>query len=443
MKDELAAEQEAMTRFHECGTRMLATTELQPLFEEVLTASIALQSADFGTIQLYNPKSQALEIVAQRGFQQDFLDHFSSVLEGEAAYGRALSRGERVIIEDVLTDADFELFRPIAAAAGFRAVQSTPLFSRNGEPLGMISTHFRQPHRPSERDLRLTDLYARQAAEMIERKRADAALMESEERFLHLIEAARDYAIFILDPGGRVVTWNRGAERIEGYSAQEILGQHLSLFYEPGDVELKKPDQALSVAATEGHLEDQGWRVRKDGSRFWASVVLTALRDDTGGLRGFATVTHDLTERKRAEEELWRSEAYLAQGQRLSHTGSWGWNASAEEVFWSRETFRILGADRREVKPSCEFLFEHVHPEDRAFVEQALDRANRERTEFEMAFRIVLPDGSIKHIQSLGHPVPTESGLAEFVGAIMDVTGQRLAEEALGKTRGNLHASRG
>ena len=438
VKDELAAEQEAMTRFHEFGTRMLATTELQPLLEEVLTASIALQSADFGTIQLYNPESQALEIVAQRGFQQDFLNHFSSVLEGEAAYGRALSRGERVIIEDVLTDADFELFRPIAAAADFRAVQSTPLFSRNGEPLGMISTHFRQPHRPSERDLRLTDLYARQAAEMIERKRADAALMESEERFLHLIEAARDYAIFMLDPGGRVVTWNRGAERIEGYSAQEILGQHLSLFYEPGDIELKKPDQALSVAATEGRLEDQGWRVRKDGSRFWASVVLTALRDDTGGLRGFATVTHDLTERKRAEEELWRSEAYLAQGQRLSHTGSWGWNASAEEVFWSRETFRILGADRREVKPSCQFLLEHVHPEDRAFVEQALDRANRERTEFEMAFRIVLPDGSIKHIQSLGHPVPTESGLAEFVGAIVDVTGQRLAEEALGKTRGEL-----
>ena len=144
--------------------------------------------------------------------------------------GRALSRGERVIIEDVLTDGDFEPHRPIAASAGFRAVQSTPLFSRNGEPLGMISTHFRQPHRPSERDLQLTDLYARQAAEMIEREQGDAALMESEERFRHLIEAVRDYAIFMLDPGGRVVTWNRGAERIEGFSAQEILGQHLSLF---------------------------------------------------------------------------------------------------------------------------------------------------------------------------------------------------------------------
>lgn len=438
VKEELAAEQGARTRLHEFGTRMLAITELRPLLEEVLTASIALQSADFGTIQLYNPKSQALEIVAHRGFQQDFLDQFSSVLESEAACGRALSRGERVIIEDVLTDTDFEPHRPIAASAGFRAVQSTPLFSRNGEPLGMISTHFRKPQRPSERDLQLTDLYARQAAEMIERKQWDAALTESEERFRHLIEAVRDYAIFMLDSGGRVITWNRGAERITGYRAQEILGKHISLFYEQGDVELKKHDQALNVAATEGRFEDEGWRVRKDGSRFWANVVLTGVKDDTGGLQGFGTVIRDLAERKRAEEELRRSEAYMAQGQRLSHTGSWGWNASAEEVFWSRETFRILGADRQEVKPSHQFLLEHVHPEDRVIVEQVLDRANRERTEFEMAFRIVLPDGSIKHVQSLGHPVPTESGLAEFVGAIVDVTGQRLAEQALGKTRAEL-----
>ena len=438
VKEELAAEQAAMIRLHEFGTRMLETTELQPFLEEVLNSCIALQGADFGVIQLYNPKTETFEIAAHRGFRQDFLDDFGRVRENKAAYGRALGQGERVIIEDVLADRDFEPHRSIASSAGFRAMQSSPINGRVGEPLGVISTHFGQPHRPSERDLRLTDLYVRHAAEMIERKRADAALMNSEERFVHLSEAAKDYAIFIVDPGGRVISWNWGAERVGGHGAHEILGQHLSLFYEPDDVELRKPDQALSVAATEGRAEDQGWRVRKDGSRFWASMVLTALRDDTGAIRGFATVIRDLTERKRAEEELWRSEAYLAQGQRLSHTGSWGWNASAEEVFWSRETFRILGADRREVKPSYEFLVEHVHPEDRPFVEQVLDGANRERTEFEMAFRIVLPDGSIKHIQSLGHPVSRESGLAEFVGAMMDATGQRLAEEALGKTRAEL-----
>jgi PAS domain S-box-containing protein len=438
VRAELAAEQEAMARLHEFDARVLATTELQPLLEEVLRACIVLQRADFGIIQLCNPKSKALEIVTHFGFQQGFLDHFRSVREGESAWGRALSRGERVIIEDVLTDADFEPHRSIAASAGFRAVQLTPLLGRNGEGLGMISTHFRQPHRPSERDLRLADLYAWRAVEIIERRRGDAALMESEERFRHVIEAVRDCAIFMLDSGGRVVTWNSGAERIKGYPAPEILGQHFSLFYEPGDVALKKPDQALNLAATEGRCEDEGRRVRKNGSRFWANVVLTALKDDTGELQGFATVTRDLTERKRAEEELRRSEAYLAQAQRLSHTGSWGWNASGEEVFWSRETFRILGADRQKVKPSHQFLIERVHPEDRAFVEQVLDRVNREGTEFEMAFRILLPDGSIKDIQSMGHPIATGSGLAEFAGAILDVTEQKLAEEALGKTRAEL-----
>ena len=111
-----------------------------------------------------------------------------------------MQRRERVIVEDVQTDPGFAPHRQIAAAAGFRAVQSTPLFSRSGELLGMISTHFRQPHRPSEHELRLTDLYARQAAEMIERKRTEQALRESEEHFRSLVDGVKDYAIFMLDP---------------------------------------------------------------------------------------------------------------------------------------------------------------------------------------------------------------------------------------------------
>jgi transcriptional regulator with GAF, ATPase, and Fis domain len=188
LKDELSAELMAMTRLHEFSTRLLANTELEPLLEEVLNATIELQNADFGNVQLYNPENQALEIVAQRGFQPEFLDYFSSVREDEAACGRALQRRERVIIEDVETDTAFELHRQIATSAGFRAVQSTPLFSRNGELLGMLSTHFRQPHRPSERELRLTDLYIVQAAELIERNQARATLSQAFEEIDNLKE---------------------------------------------------------------------------------------------------------------------------------------------------------------------------------------------------------------------------------------------------------------
>ena len=180
LKDALAAELEAMTRLHEFSTILLANTELRPLLEEVLHAIISLQNADFGNIQLYNPELQTLEIVVQRGFQRDFLDHFAIVRIEGAAYQRG-----RIIIEDVQSDPEFEPHRHIAASAGFRAVQSTPLFGRRGKPLGMMSTHFRKPHRPSDRDLRLTDLYAVHASEMIERVQSEAAVL----RYQHELQA--------------------------------------------------------------------------------------------------------------------------------------------------------------------------------------------------------------------------------------------------------------
>jgi GAF domain-containing protein len=177
-----------MTRLHELSTRLLAKTDLQPVLEEVLDATISLLGADFGNIQLYDSETRELKIIAQRGFQQEFLDYFNSVGEGTAACGAALERRERVIVEDVLTDPLFVPHLEIVAAAGYRAVQSTPLLSHGGELLGIISTHFRQPHRPSERELRLLDLYGRLAADMIRYKRAETALRASEERFRRYFE---------------------------------------------------------------------------------------------------------------------------------------------------------------------------------------------------------------------------------------------------------------
>ena len=133
-------------------------------------------------------------------------------------------------------------------------------------------------------------------------KRATEELLRSEERFELLVSAVVDYAIFMLDPEGHVVTWNRGAERIKGFSEEEIKGRHFSIFYAPEDVASGKPSWVLEQAVRNGHHEDEGWRVRKDGSRFWASVAVTALRDRDGVLRGFAKVTRDITERREAEQ---------------------------------------------------------------------------------------------------------------------------------------------
>jgi PAS domain S-box-containing protein len=126
---------------------------------------------------------------------------------------------------------------------------------------------------------------------------------QSEELFRLLVESVRDYAIFMLDPSGRVATWNIGARRIKGYTESEIVGKHFSTFYPEEDVRGGKCEYELEVAAQDGRFEDEGWRVRKDGSRFWANVVISSVRDGSGRLLGFAKVTRDLTERRKAEEE--------------------------------------------------------------------------------------------------------------------------------------------
>ena len=138
----------------------------------------------------------------------------------------------------------------------------------------------------------------------IELKQAEEVFQQRADIFGLLVDAVKDYAIIMLGPDGRVASWNPGAERIKGYRAEEIIGRHFSCFYSDEDIERGKPERELTMAAAQGRLEDQGWRVRKDGSRFWASVIIVALRDVAGGLRGFAKVTRDLTEHRRVEESL-------------------------------------------------------------------------------------------------------------------------------------------
>ncbi len=131
-----------------------------------------------------------------------------------------------------------------------------------------------------------------------------ASPLTTGESFRLFVDSVNDYAIVMLDPDGIVASWNVGAERIKGYRQDEIIGRHFSCFYPPEDVHRGIPDRELRVAAEEGRFEDEGWRMRKDGSRFWASVVITALREPDGTLRGFGKVTRDLTERKQTEERL-------------------------------------------------------------------------------------------------------------------------------------------
>jgi len=144
--------------------------------------------------------------------------------------------------------------------------------------------------------------FAKVTRDLTARQRWEEALRESEERFRVLVRSVKDYGIFMLDPEGRVASWNEGARRIKGYEAEEILGKHFSTFY-PSDVAASgHPARELEIARREGRYEEEGWRIRKDGSRFWASVVITALLDEHGALMGYAKVTRDITERRLAQQ---------------------------------------------------------------------------------------------------------------------------------------------
>jgi PAS domain S-box-containing protein len=138
----------------------------------------------------------------------------------------------------------------------------------------------------------------------IQQPAGDKKVSQNNELFRLLVESVKDYAIFVISPDGHVLTWNLGAQALKGYAKEEIIGKHFSVFYPPEAVQTGWPARELLLAEKEGRFEDEGWRVRKDGSSFWASVVITALRGEDGKLTGFAKVTQDMTERREAEERI-------------------------------------------------------------------------------------------------------------------------------------------
>ena len=210
----------------------------------------------------------------------------------------ALAADEDVVTEAVMraADADLTQFEHAARHRTDRRVMVT------------ISPVRDEGQRPLYFFIQVQDVTGQRAAE--------EQLRQSEERFRLLVEAVEDYAIFMLDPGGHVVSWNNGAQRINGYTADEIVGQHFRVFYPPDKQESRHPEHELRIAIREGHYEEEGWRVRNNGSQFWASVLITAVRNSAGELVGFAKVTRDITERRRVASERERTMAALGDANR-------------------------------------------------------------------------------------------------------------------------------
>jgi PAS domain S-box-containing protein len=250
-------------------------------------------------------------------------------------------------------------------------------------------------------------------------------------------------AIVSKDLNGIIASWNSGAEKLFGYTAAEVIGQPVTILIPPGRT--GEETQILGrIKRREQVIHYETVRRRKDGSEIDVSLTVLPVLNKGGKVIGASKIARDITERKRAEEKLRRSEACLAEGQRLSHTGSWAWNVHTGELFWSQEQFRIFGLDPEKVKPSYEMAFEMVHPEDRSAVRRDFEKAVNEQRDFEANYRITRSDGTIRHMRSLCHPVFNESGaLIEYVGTVVDTTERKHAEEAARSAQSELaHAAR-
>ena len=299
----------AMTRMQQLSTRLIQVGGFSELLAEILDAGIEITAADMGNIQLLDDAGR-LRIVAHRGFDAPFLEFFDEVHDGLAACGSALQKGERVIVEDVAGSPVFAGTPALDAmlAAEARAVQSTPLVSRTGEVLGMFSTHYRRPRRPSERELQLLDLLARQAADLIERKRGE----EGRSQLSAIVEASGD-AIYVYDFDGKILTWNRAAEELYGFGAEEIIGRSAETIVPPDRrAELREIiNTAGNAANIVRNLETT--RMRRDGSVFPALLTISPIRDESGKAVALSVIARDITERKRAENELRRANQDLEQ----------------------------------------------------------------------------------------------------------------------------------
>jgi PAS domain S-box-containing protein len=311
----LQADISALTQMHALSGKVLGAVGFQPLLQEVMDAAVAIMKADRGTLQLL--EGDSLRIVAHHGHQPRFLEFFASAENRASVCGEAMLRGERVVVPDV---EESPLFAetpslPVLREAGVRAVQSTPLVSRAGKLLGILTTQWAVRYCPGEHDLWRIDLLARQAADLIEHAKAEEALRSSEAKMHGIVGSAMD-AIISVDEQQRIVVFNRAAEQIFQCSASEALGSSLDRFlppeYREAHGEHVRKFGASGITSRSMRAPGVLTAVRSNGERFPIEATISQVQ--AGEQKLYTVILRDITERKRAEEVLLRSEKLSSVG---------------------------------------------------------------------------------------------------------------------------------
>src|SRR6266446_4666180 len=274
----------------------------------------------------------------------------------------------------------------------------------------------------AERTADLTRSNEQLRLHIAERERSVSALREK----ASLLNLTHE-TVFVRDMNDVITYWNRGAQERYGWSSEEAVGR---VSHELTQTCFPKPLQEINAELLEtGRWEGELVHIRSDCTPVAVASRWALQRDESGNPVAILETNNDISEQKEAEERLRRSQAFLAEGQRISRTGSWSWNVSNGEVSWSQEHFRIFGFDPKKTEPSFQLFLGTVHPEDRSFIERSLDEAVREKRGFDMEFRIALADGTVKHVQGVGRPVVDESGEVDrYIGTTVDITERKRGE---------------
>jgi PAS domain S-box-containing protein len=346
-------------------------------------------------------------------------------------------------VTDILSDPLWDEYRHLLLPLGLRAVWARPLLSSEGKVLGTFANYYREVRSPSFTDLRLIENASQIAGIAIERHVNEEQLRRSEARKTAILDSALD-CIVTIDHEGGITEFNPAAERTFGYRREEVVGKHLAdVLIPPSLREQHRQGLARYLATGEGEVlgkRVEMTAVRANGEEFPVELAIT--RIPLEGPPSFTGYLRDITERKRSEEALRRSEAFLTQAQQVSSTGSFSWDVATDQISWSEQVYRIFGFDRS-MPVTFEMIGRRVHPEDIPLVFDMIERARRDGEGFEFEHRLQMPDHSIRYVHVVAQGTRDQAGRLEYIGAVQDITQRRLSEEALGKAQSELaHVAR-